>query len=212
MGGSGSGRGCAALPEGFRHLAGFLEPAAQAALLAEVLALVEPDFWFAPTMPRTGRPFSVRMANLGALGWVSDVRGYRYQPRHPVTGRPWPPIPERLRGLWRSLVGGPEPECCLVNLYRAGARMGLHRDEDEEALDVPVLSVSLGDAAIFRVGGLTRGGPTIRLRLESGDVVLLAGESRLAYHGVDRILHGSGDLVPGGGRINLTLRRVTRPA
>lgn len=163
-------------------------------------------------MPRTGRPFSVRMANMGPLGWVSDVRGYRYQSSHPLTGRPWPPIPERLLGLWCELVGSPEPECCLVNLYRPGARMGLHRDEDEEAQEVPVLSVSLGDAAIFRVGGLARGGPTVSFRLESGDVVLLAGASRRAYHGIDRILAGTSDLVPGGGRINLTLRRVTRPA
>ncbi|MCS6781409.1 MAG: alpha-ketoglutarate-dependent dioxygenase AlkB [Geminicoccaceae bacterium] len=199
-------------PEGFRHLPGFLDRTAQAALLAEVLSLVEPAFWFAPTMPRTGRPFSVRMANLGPLGWVSDRRGYRYQPTHPVTGRPWPPIPDRLLALWRELVGTPEPECCLVNSYRDGAKMGLHRDEDEEAQEVPVLSVSLGDAAIFRVGGLARRGPTVSLRLESGDLVLLAGASRRAYHGIDRILAGTSDLVPGGGRINLTLRRVSRPA
>lgn len=212
MGGSAAQRASAVPPEGFRHLPGFLDRTAQAALLAEVRALVEPDFWFEPTMPRTGRPFSVRMANMGPLGWVSDRRGYRYEPAHPVTGRPWPPIPERLRALWRELVGSPEPECCLVNRYRPGARMGLHRDEDEEAQEVPVLSVSLGDAAIFRVGGLARGGPTVSLRLESGDLVLLAGASRRAYHGIDRILAGTSDLVPGGGRINLTLRRVTRPA
>lgn len=181
------------------------------ALLAEVLARVEPAGWFQPVMPRTGRPFSVRMANLGPLGWVSDRRGYRYQPTHPVTGRPWPAIPEPLLALWRELVGGCEPECCLVNFYGPGAKMGLHRDEDEEARDVPVLSVSLGDAAIFRVGGLVRGGSTLRLRLDSGDVVLLAGASRLCYHGIDRILPGTSNLVPGGGRINLTLRRVTRP-
>ncbi len=162
-------------------------------------------------MPRTGRPFSVRMANLGPLGWVSDRRGYRYQPTHPLTGRPWPAIPPALLDLWAELVGGPEPECCLVNLYRSGARMGLHQDRDEAALDVPVLSISLGDAAIFRIGGVARRGRTATLRLESGDVVLLAGESRLAFHGIDRILAGTSALVPGGGRINLTLRRVTRP-
>ena len=212
MGGSGPGGAGAVPPPGFKHLPGWLDRTAQAALLAELLARVEPAGWFQPVMPRTGRPFSVRMANLGPLGWVSDLRGYRYEPTHPVTGRPWPPIPERLRALWRELVGEPEPECCLVNFYRPGAKMGLHRDEDEEARDVPVLSISLGDTAIFRVGGRTRRGPTATFRLESGDVVLLAGESRHAFHGIDRILPGSSDLLPGGGRINLTLRRVTRPA
>lgn len=198
-------------PPGFRHLPGWLDRRAQAELLAELLALVEPEGWFQPVMPRTGRPFSVRMANLGPLGWVSDLRGYRYQPTHPRTGRPWPPIPERLLALWRELVGEPEPECCLVNFYGPAAKMGLHRDADEDARDVPVLSISLGDTAIFRVGGLARRGPTVTLRLASGDVVLLAGESRHAFHGIDRILPGSSDLLPGGGRINLTLRRVTRP-
>lgn len=196
---------------GFRHLPGRLGRTAQAALLAEVLARIEPAGWFQPVMPRSGRPFSVRMANLGPLGWVSDLRGYRYEPTHPVTGRPWPPIPEPLLALWREFVGAPEPECCLVNLYRPGAKMGLHRDADEEARDVPVLSVSLGDTAIFRVGGLARSGPTVTVRLDSGDVVLLAGESRRCFHGIDRILPGTSDLVPGGGRVNLTLRRVTRP-
>ncbi len=198
-------------PEGFRHLPGFLDRSAQVALLSEIWALVEPEVWFTPTMPRTGRPFSVRMANLGRLGWVSDIRGYRYAPTHPTTGRPWPPIPDVLLALWRELVAGPEPECCLVNLYRPGAKLGLHRDEDEEAQEVPVLSISLGDTAIFRLGGLTRRGPTVALPLASGDVVVLAGESRRAYHGVDRILPGTSDLVPGGGRVNLTLRRVTGP-
>jgi alkylated DNA repair protein (DNA oxidative demethylase) len=199
-------------PPGFRHLPGWLDRTAQAKLLAELLALVEPEGWFEPVMPRSGRPFSVRMANLGPLGWVSDLRGYRYQPTHPLTGRPWPPIPERLLAVWQELVGEPEPECCLVNFYGPAAKMGLHRDADEDARDVPVLSISLGDTAIFRVGGLARRGPTVTFRLASGDVVLLAGESRHAFHGIDRILAGSSDLLPGGGRINLTLRRVTRPA
>jgi alkylated DNA repair protein (DNA oxidative demethylase) len=194
---------------GFRHLAGRLDEAAQAALLAEVWRRVEPLGWITPVMPRSGRPFSVAMANLGRLGWVSDRRGYRYEPADPRTGRPWPPIPDPLLALWAELVGRPEPECCLVNLYRPGARMGLHQDRDELALEVPVLSVSLGDTALFRVGGLERRGPTASLRLASGDVVLLAGRSRLCFHGIDRILPGTSGLVPGGGRVNLTLRRVS---
>jgi alkylated DNA repair protein (DNA oxidative demethylase) len=198
-------------PPGFRHLPRHLDAAAQAALLAEVLAAVEGSGWFQPTMPRTGRPLSVRMGNLGPLGWVADVRGYRYQATHPDTGRPWPPMPASLLALWDAVTGWPAPpEACLVNLYRGAARMGLHQDRDEADLAAPVLSVSLGDTALFRLGGTGRGGPTRSLALASGDVVLLGGAARLCFHGVDRILPGSSELVPGGGRINLTLRRVTR--
>jgi alkylated DNA repair protein (DNA oxidative demethylase) len=153
------------------------------------------------------------MCNLGPLGWVADRDGYRYQPRHPESGRPWPPLPASLLDLWQAVAGFPHPpEACLVNLYRAGARMGLHQDRDEADLDAPVVSVSLGDDALFRVGGRNRRDPTRSLTLRSGDVVVLGGEARLAFHGVDRIVPGTSGLVPGGGRVNLTLRRVTRPA
>jgi alkylated DNA repair protein (DNA oxidative demethylase) len=199
-------------PEGFRHLRGHLDEARQRQLLAEVLRAVGEAGWYRPTMPRSGRPFSIGMANLGPLGWVSDIKGYRYQPTHPETGRPWPPIPPDVLALWQELAGYPEPpECCLVNLYSENAKLGLHRDEDEAALDAPVLSVSLGDAALFRVGGLARKDPTRSLRLLSGDIVLLGGPSRLVFHGIDRIDPATSPLVPGGGRINLTLRRVTTP-
>jgi alkylated DNA repair protein (DNA oxidative demethylase) len=168
--------------------------------------------FFQPRMPGTGKPFSVRMTNCGSLGWVSDERGYRYQPLHPETGEPWPLLPAPLLDLWTELSGYPHPpEACLVNFYAAGARMGLHQDRDEQDFDAPVLSVSLGDAALFRIGGTTRGGKTVSLKLASGDVLLFGGEARLAYHGIDRILSGSSTLLPEGGRINLTLRRVTKP-
>lgn len=195
--------------DGFRHLPGHLAPDAQRALLAEVLAAVGATAWFQPTMPRSGRPLSVRMANLGPLGWITDRAGYRYAPTHPGSGAPWPPIPERLLTLWDEVTGwAAPPECCLVNLYHGGARMGLHQDRDEVDLAAPVLSVSLGDHALFRIGGPSRRAPTRSLVLRSGDVVVLAGAARLAFHGVDRIVPGSSDLVPGGGRVNLTLRRV----
>ncbi len=152
------------------------------------------------------------MTNCGTLGWVSDKAGYRYQPLHPETGRPWPPIPALLLDLWREFSAYPHaPEACLVNFYEPAARMGLHQDKDEADLDAPVLSVSLGDEALFRFGGTQRGGPTRSLRLKSGDVLVLGGASRLAYHGVDRIYPGTSLLLKGEGRINLTLRRVTRP-
>jgi len=198
-------------PAGFRHLPGLLSPATQIALLREVLAAVETAGWFQPAMPRSSQPMSVRMCNLGPLGWLTDRHGYRYQATHPDTGRPWPPIPATLLDLWDTVAGWPAPpEACLVNLYRGDARMGLHQDRDETDLAAPVLSVSLGDDALFRLGGTSRKGPTRGLTLVSGDVVVLGGESRLRFHGVDRVLAGTSDLVPGGGRINLTLRRVTR--
>ncbi len=198
-------------PEGFRHFPRKLPAAQQRRLLAEVLELVERAGWYRPTMPKSGRPLSVEMCNLGPLGWISDRHGYRYVDRHPVTGRPWPPMPEMLLELWAEHTARPAPpECCLVNLYRAGAKLGLHQDRDEEDLEAPILSLSLGDPAWFRIGGPSRRAPTRRLRLESGDLIVLAGPARLAFHGIDGILPGRSPLVPGGGRINLTLRRVTR--
>jgi alkylated DNA repair protein (DNA oxidative demethylase) len=114
--------------------------------------------------------------------------------------------------LWADVADpAVPPDACLANLYRPGARMSLHQDRDEADLTLPVLSVSLGDTAIFRLGGTRRADPSRSVRLSSGDVCLLGGEARLAYHGVDRILPGSSRLVPGGGRLNLTLRRARKP-
>jgi alkylated DNA repair protein (DNA oxidative demethylase) len=197
--------------EGFRWWPGALDAGAQAALLAQVLAAVEVSPFYRPVTPG-GRPFSVQMTNLGPLGWVSDREGYRYQPTHPGTGQPWPPIPPVLLDLWRDLTGWPEPpDACLVNLYRDAAKMGLHQDRDEADLGAPVLSVSLGDTAVFRVGAAS-GGPTKSIRLASGDVCALTGPARLARHGIDRLLPGSSSLISGGGRLNLTLRRAGPPA
>ena len=183
--------------------------AGQKSLLDEVLAGIVAAPFYRPAMPGSGKAFSVEESNFGSLGWVSDKDGYRYQPAHPVTGKAWPAIPAALMELWREIADAPEPECCLVNLYRGEARMGLHQDKDEQAMGAPVVSVSLGDEALFRIGGETRRGPTRSVTLSSGDVVMFGGPARLAYHGIDRIRPGSSSLIPGGGRINLTLRRVT---
>ncbi|MCX5477816.1 alpha-ketoglutarate-dependent dioxygenase AlkB [Kaistia geumhonensis] len=207
-----NGAVAAALPGGVALHDGLLDRPAQERLLDAIRAVVVEAPLYRPEMPRTGKPFSVRMTNCGALGWVSDRGGYRYQATHPVTGRPWPPIPDMLLDLWRDLAGYPHPpEACLVNYYDGEARMGLHRDEDEEERAAPVLSVSLGNDCRFRIGGTERGGPTRSVRLASGDVLLFGGPSRLAYHGVDRVYPGTSTLLERGGRINLTLRRVTRP-
>jgi alkylated DNA repair protein (DNA oxidative demethylase) len=197
---------------GLRYSPGRLETDAQRRLVEILRGAVADAPLFTPIMPRTGRPFTVRMTNLGPLGWVSDRAGYRYQATHPETGRPWPAIPEALLELWRAVSGYPhDPEACLVNFYNGGAKMGLHRDEDEEDVSAPVLSVSLGDTAVFRIGGPERGGKTETLKLASGDVLVMGGASRLCYHGIDRVIAGSSTLLKDGGRINLTLRRVTKP-
>src|SRR5262245_499906 len=200
----------AAPPAGFGYLPGRLDAAAQARLVGQIRAVIRQAPLFVPTMPRSGRAFSVRMTNCGTLGWVSDATGgYRYQPQHPETGRAWPAIPESLVARWDEVArGAPRPEACLINYYAAGAKMGTHRDADEANRSAPVVSVSLGDDAIFHVGGPRRGDPKHRLLLKSGDVVILGGAARLAYHGVDRIAPGSSVLVVEGGRFNLTLRRV----
>lgn len=199
-------------PDGFRHLAGYLSPAEQARLLEDIRAIVAAAPLFLPTMPRTGKPFSVRMTNCGPLGWVSDkAGGYRYQATHPITGLPWPELPGGLVKLWDQATGlARPPQACLINYYAAGAKMGTHRDEDEEDRAAPVVSISLGDDAAFHIGGLERTDPKRRLRLKSGDVVVLGGLARLAYHGIDRIHPGTSRLLEEGGRFNLTLRRVTR--
>jgi len=202
-----------AIAPGVTHWPGYLDAAAQAALVAELREAARQAPFYLPRMPKTGRPFSVRMTNCGALGWVSDERGYRYQPHHPETGAPWPPIPTRLLRAWDELAGYRHPpEACLINFYAPTAKMGLHQDRDEADFDAPVLSLSLGDTAVFRIGGTSRGGKTVALKLASGDALAFGGEARLAYHGIDRILAGSSRLLPEPGRINLTLRRVTKPS
>lgn len=196
---------------GFRHLAGYLARPEQEALVADLRRIIADAPLYQPSMPRSGKSLSVQMTNCGVLGWLTDREGgFRYESRHPLTGRPWPAIPDRLMALWRALTDCPAPpEACLVNYYDRAARLGSHRDDDEADRTAPVLSVSLGDDAVFHVGGLKRGDPKQRLTLRSGDIVILGGDSRLAYHGIDRILPGTSDLLPEGGRINLTLRRVT---
>jgi alkylated DNA repair protein (DNA oxidative demethylase) len=186
---------------------GYLGPEAQAAMLEELRAVIRAAPLFAPVTP-SGKPMSVRMTAAGRYGWFTDRAGYRYIPAHP-SGAAWPAIPEPVLAVWRDLVSRERmPDCCLVNYYGEGARMGLHQDRDEADFAWPVLSISLGDEALFRVGGTTRKAATRSVWLRSGDVVALGGAARLAYHGIDRLRPGSSTLLPKGGRINLTLRVV----
>ena len=199
--------------DGLRLIPGFLDRDAQERLRDAVAEVIAQAPVYQPVMPRSGRPFSVRMTNAGPLGWVSDRGGYRYQAHHPETEQPWPAIPAEALCVWRELAAyDADPECCLINIYAADkARMGLHRDEDEEELAAPVVSLSLGDTALFRLGGTARKGPTRSFRLASGDALVLGGASRMFYHGIDRVMPGTSTLLPDGGRINLTMRRVTKP-
>jgi alkylated DNA repair protein (DNA oxidative demethylase) len=204
--------GGAPTPAGFRLLALYLDRGRQQALVAALRQVFAAAPLFIPRMPKSGRPFSVRMSNCGPLGWVSDEGGYRYSPVHPVTGAPWPPMPVALLHLWEELADYPHPpEACLINYYGPGTKMGLHQDRDEQEFAAPVVSVSLGDTCLFRLGGTKRNDRTRSFRLASGDVIVLGGDSRLVFHGVDRIESDTSTLLPEGGRINLTLRRVTRP-
>jgi len=202
---------------GFEIHPGFIDLPGQKALIAALRSALDLAPLFVPRMPRSGKPFSVRMTNLGPLGWVSDKEGgYRYQRSHPETGNPWPPIPDMVDEIWRRLSGYPHPpEACLVNYYGSATRMGLHQDRDEKDFSAPVVSISLGDACRFRIGGAKRSDPTGSIKLTSGDIVVLGGESRLAFHGIDRIYPGTSTLLdswfPDGGRLNLTLRRVSAP-
>lgn len=187
---------------------GFLNRADQEAMVAELRRVAQEAPFYRPVTP-SGKPMSVRMTAAGRYGWVSEPSGYRYSATHPAGG-PWPEIPASVLKVWRATSGSErQPECCLVNYYSEDARMGLHQDNDEADLSEPVVSISLGDDARFRVGSVTKGGPTESLWLASGDVAVLGGAARLAYHGVDRIKAGSSTLLPKDGRINVTLRVVT---
>jgi alkylated DNA repair protein (DNA oxidative demethylase) len=190
-----------------------LPPDQQHHLVAELRRILARAPLYSPAMPRSGSPYSVRMSNCGPLGWLSDRSGYRYSPTHPLTGEPWPAIPALVLDLWYAATGAAyPPEACLINYYGPTARLGLHRDQDEDAKEAPILSISLGDTALFRLGGPERKSPTRSVRLSSGDAVVLDGPSRHWFHGVDRILPGTSQLLPEGGRFNLTLRRVTAPS
>ena len=193
---------------GFQVHKGYLDPEAQREIVASLREVAQVAPFFAPETAR-GRKMSVRMTSAGRLGWVTDRRGYRYVARHPE-GMDWPAIPEGILDIWRDLVAAERlPDSCLVNFYGEGARMGMHQDKDEGDFSWPVVSLSLGDSALFRMGNVERGGKTESIWLESGDVVVMGGAARLCHHGIDRIRFGSSSLLPKGGRINVTLRAVS---
>ena len=177
-------------------------------MVSDLRSVVESAPLFSPVTSR-GQKMSVRMTSAGQYGWVSDRKGYRYEPRHPE-GMEWPDIPTSVLDVWRMVAGYPRlPESCLINFYSETAKMGLHQDRDEADFNAPVVSISLGDSALFRIGNLERGGKTESVWLDSGDVIVIGGEQRLVYHGIDRVKPGTSTLLPKGGRINVTMRVVT---
>lgn len=199
------------LGDGIIHYTQYLDEGIQRELAEDVFRRAK-ALWLSPLTPG-GQPFSVRQMNMGPLGWISDKKGYSYSPYHPLTGAPWPEMPDIAERLWRELLPeAPPPECCLINHYQGTATMGMHRDMDEVDQTTPILSISLGAPARFRIGGPKRGGKTRSVVLNSGDVIILGGASRRYYHGIDRLLP-SDDLFSQDhgveGRLNLTLRRVT---
>lgn len=186
---------------------GALDPSTQSALVEDLRDVIRRAPLFSPQTPY-GKPMSVQMTSAGAFGWYADRTGYRYEKMHPA-GTPWPPIPSSVLDIWARYSGAAQaPDCCLINFYREGAKMGMHQDKDEADFTWPVLSISLGDSALFRIGNTTRGGKTESIWLDSGDVVVMGGAARLVYHGVDRVRFGSSSLLANGGRVNLTLRVV----
>jgi len=200
--------------DGFILHPGALDAVAQTELAAAVITATANAPFYSPVTPG-GKPMSVRQTSFGPLGWVTDAKGYRYSDRHPVTGAPWPAMPASLLALWARYADADRPpDSCLINLYLGDAKMGLHVDADEADMTAPVLGLSLGDTALFRIGGPARKDPTQSVRLASGDINILTGAARRAYHGVDWIIAGSSRLIPpfadhpGGGRLNLTLRRA----
>ncbi len=196
------------LLRGFDIRKGYLDAAAQSHLVDLLRPILKVAPLYRPVTP-SGKEMSVRMTSAGVLGWVTDRAGYRYQDTHPK-GMTWPAIPDEILTIWQDLTGADRrPDCCLINYYGEGTKMGLHQDKDEADFSWPVLSISLGDDALFRIGNTTRGGKTESIWLSSGDVVIMGGPARLTYHGVDRIRFGSSKLLPKGGRINLTLRVAT---
>ena len=197
-----------AVIRGVKVFQGFLNRGAQEDLIAQIRDVVARAPLFSPMTPY-GRPMSVRMTSAGQLGWIADRSGYRYSDTHP-NGTSWADIPPLALSVWDAVAGADRaPECCLINLYRDAAKMGLHQDRDESDVSYPVVSVSLGDDGLFRIGNLTRGGTTESIWLSSGDVVVMGGDARLVYHGIDKTRAKSSTLLAGGGRINLTMRVVT---
>src|SRR5258708_9863771 len=204
---------------GFLLLRRFFDRATQARLVAACHEVARVAPFITAVMP-DGGPFRVEMTNAGEGGWLSDRRGYRYARCHPVTGAPWPAAPPALgtavaqavaAALGERAAAAFHPQCYLINRYSSGrGRLGLHRDQDERDRAQPIVTLSLGAAAVFLAGGAARKDRVELVALESGDVGVMSGPIRLACHGVDRLRPPSSPLTDDGSRLSVTVRRVDR--
>lgn len=184
---------------------GFLDRMAQDAMVAD-LRRVGSTAPFRHYMTPGGRKMTVKMSGAGEVAWMSGRSGYGYASYQP-DGASWPDIPECILNVWKAVTDVKRlPDSCLINFYGDGAKMALHQDRDETETQWPVVSISLGDDALFRLGGLSRSDRTKSIWLTSGDVAVLSGRSRLAFHGIERTKFASSTLLPSGGRLNVTLR------
>ena len=204
--------------DGFHHLSGFLNRPAQIAMVAAVRRVIKAAPLYHARMPRSGKELRVAQTNCGPLGWYSDeFKGYRYQPNYPGTEQPWPQFPTELLAQLVAIhnrlpaeMAGFVPEACLINWYTEGDALGLHKDADEPEWNAPIVMFSLGDDALFQIGGLSRDDPKSTIRVRSGDVCIMAGKARQAWHGVSGIVPGSSGRILGDsrGRFSLTVRQV----
>lgn len=187
----------------------YLDPNLQHKVIGLVMNIIKEAPLITPVM-QNGTKFNISITNCGDWGWISDKDGYRYVDRHPVTKNKWPELPKLIKDLaYHSALeaGFPkfEPDSCLINHYKATGKLGLHKDKDELDFGQPIVSISLGDSAIFQYKVDNN---LIDQKLNSGDILVIGNEHRLVEHGIKKIIDRTSSLVPGGGRINLTLRRA----
>ena len=201
------------LPDGFTLRRGFVGAEEQAQLFAALAGVVAAA---PPSQHRTkgGGTFSAALTNCGQVGWWSDTRGYRYVATSPLTGLVWPPIPGVfIEFIQRLMAETPwpdfAPDACLINYYTTGAKMGLHQDKDEADFAQPIITVCLGDAADFLVGGFARADKPVAFRVASGDVLVMGGASRMRFHGVRKVHTGTSPVAGLNGRYSLTFRKAT---
>ena len=196
------------------HLKNYFTPSEQLNLVEMCRRICDVSPMSTPVMP-SGHKFNCQMTSCGTVGWISDLQGYRYSKIHPVNQKPFAVMPQELIQLSQKLarlVDEPDyrPDTCLINYYPASAKskLGLHQDNSERNLKPAIISISIGDDCVFAIGTSNRKDPLQEILLRTGDVFIMHGQSRLAYHSVKRIIPNSSNILKNNGRLNLTIRQV----